>query len=249
MVSREIPASIKRSVRRKSFWGCCKCGNPIIEYHHIIPWSIVHEHTEDNIVALCPRCHHEATCGHLNEQMVRRIKRNPYNKKVRYVQENFLLRDYDRTILKLGGAYFQNVPHILTYGDFDLISLRKGEDNEALLSAKFYDKRNWLVAEIIDNEWKTYIDTDVWDIQYSPGHLKINQSQRSILLDLQVNDQAVTISGVIYMKGNALRMLKNDLVINTSTVKKAVLSNVKLIGANKGIIVDPNNGSVRIFGM
>ena len=110
-------------------------------------------------------------------------------------------------------------------------------------------QRNWLVAEIIDNEWKTYIDTDVWDIQYSPGHLKINQSQRSILLDLQVNDQAVTISGVIYMKGNALRMLKNDLVINTSTVKKAVLSNVKLIGANKGIIVDPNNGSVGIFGM
>ena len=31
-----IPEIVKRQVRQEAGFGCCKCGNPIFEYHHII---------------------------------------------------------------------------------------------------------------------------------------------------------------------------------------------------------------------
>jgi hypothetical protein len=33
--NREIPSEIKRQLRQEAGFGCCICGIPIIEYHHI----------------------------------------------------------------------------------------------------------------------------------------------------------------------------------------------------------------------
>ena len=71
-----IPEGIKRMLRQEAYFGCVKCGCPIIEYHHIEPWSVVKKHEVDNLVVLCPNCHREANVGaYYKEQVIADKKR------------------------------------------------------------------------------------------------------------------------------------------------------------------------------
>ena len=39
MSERDIPDRIKRQLRQEAGFGCCKCGFPIYDYHHIVEFS------------------------------------------------------------------------------------------------------------------------------------------------------------------------------------------------------------------
>ncbi|MEP6935940.1 MAG: DUF3298 domain-containing protein [Nitrospirota bacterium] len=36
------------------------CNSTEIDVHHIVPWEICHEHSPENLIALCPNCHRRA---------------------------------------------------------------------------------------------------------------------------------------------------------------------------------------------
>ena len=46
-----IPEGVKRKLRQEAYFGCVKCGCPIIEYHHIEPWSVVKKHSGRRLTA------------------------------------------------------------------------------------------------------------------------------------------------------------------------------------------------------
>ena len=108
-----IPEAMKRKVRQEAYFGCVKCGCPIIEYHHIEPWSKVKKHEAKNLVALCPNCHREATVGAYYEERVIEDKKNPINKKTGLVQNQIMLRKFDDIVVKLGGAEISKTQNIL----------------------------------------------------------------------------------------------------------------------------------------
>ena len=76
----KIPQAIKREVRQRCCFGCVHCGNPIIEYHHIIPWNQVQTHEEDNLTILCSNCHKKVTNGLISCAQVIEWNNNPYNR-------------------------------------------------------------------------------------------------------------------------------------------------------------------------
>lgn len=75
---RKIQEGIKRQLQQEANFGCCKCGNPIIEYHHIKMWSKVETHHHEDMMFLCPTCHHSIES--YSEKYQQKLKANPYNK-------------------------------------------------------------------------------------------------------------------------------------------------------------------------
>ncbi len=82
-----IPASVRQQLRREAWHGCCLCGNPFIEYHHILGWQQTGE-VADEMMVLCPNCHHLATVGALPMAEQRSLKAMPFNRKRGFASRN-----------------------------------------------------------------------------------------------------------------------------------------------------------------
>lgn len=232
-----IPEPLKRELRQEANFGCVNCGNPIIEYHHIIPWAEVKKHEKENLVVLCPLCHHKANCGDMNKDIVLRKKKNPFNKSQTFVNEQFFLMKYDDIKIKLASNTFINVPRLLVIQDEDIITLRKDEYGNALISAKFYNQEGVLIAQIINNEWFAYLDKGLWDIQYSPGNLKIHNKARDIALELNTKGDIVNIKADIYYNGSIFNINEKTLTINNNQCKLQ-LENNTIYDCNIGIYIN-----------
>src|SRR4051794_9612932 len=75
----KIPAGVARELRRRSGFGCCRCGMPIYQYHHIVPWSVEEHYRIEDMMLLCPVCHDAASKGALDEATQRELQGNPFN--------------------------------------------------------------------------------------------------------------------------------------------------------------------------
>ncbi|MBU5337278.1 hypothetical protein [Intestinibacter bartlettii] len=62
-----IPNPLKRELRQEAHFGCVNCGNPIIEYHHITPWSEVKEHTKGDTINIKADLYYKGAVIKLNE--------------------------------------------------------------------------------------------------------------------------------------------------------------------------------------
>lgn len=153
----KIPGKIKRELRQEAYFGCVKCGCPIIEYHHIEPWSKVKKHEKNNLVVLCPVCHHEANTGAYDSDKIREYKKNPINKTLRFIQRNFMLRDFNNVVVQFGNVRIINARNILQILKCRIIYFNLDDDGAALLNAVFFDEQMRVIAIINDNEWKTIV--------------------------------------------------------------------------------------------
>jgi hypothetical protein len=74
----QIPAQMKRDVLIESGYRCAipQCGQIQFDIHHIVPWATVHEHTFDNLIALCANCHRRVTNGEIDGKAIKQIKAN-----------------------------------------------------------------------------------------------------------------------------------------------------------------------------
>ena len=169
-----IPADMERAVRRKSYYGCVCCGCPIVDYHHIIPYSDVKEHSEENLVALCCNCHRDVHSGVISDRRLRQAIRNPYNKQHQFVAHQFSLGDPTQTYIDVAGNKCYNTSVVLRVGTTDIIWFELGEDNQLLLNAKLYNALGIECAQIINNSWRALIKDDTWDLTYKGGVLVIS---------------------------------------------------------------------------
>ena len=78
--TRNTPDPIKRQLRQEAAFGCCVCGFPILQYHHIVQWKDDQHFRPEDMMVLCPNDHDRATKGAFPEAEQRRWKANPYNK-------------------------------------------------------------------------------------------------------------------------------------------------------------------------
>ena len=101
-IARDIPAAIRRQLRVESAFGCANCGNPLLEYHHIAPWSVVQQHDPAEMIALCPNCH--TTLGKLPRERCYKLKNDPYNVRHGYVKGR-VYTDNSGEVEEFGGNY------------------------------------------------------------------------------------------------------------------------------------------------
>jgi hypothetical protein len=159
------------------------------------------------MVALCPTCHTRADVGRYSENYLRYIKANPYNKVL--VKDRFWTEG-EGLVINLGSTRFVNVNRVLVINDFEIIALGRNNKNSVTLSANFFDSTNRFVGTIIDNFW--YMESgSFWDIEYRPQHLIIRNNPRKIVLDLDIKDNEVHLTGKLYYLGHSVTIERESL--------------------------------------
>lgn len=209
----DIPAAMKRALRQEAYFGCVICGNPIIEYHHIIPYCEVKTHEKDNLVVLCPTHHHRANMGEIYKEMVIQKKNDPFNKIKNDTKYDFLLREFKDLIVKAGGNLFREQKKILGCDGQPLITVDEDNCGNALLNVYFFDENNKKIAQITNNEWCVYDIEDLWDVKYSPGHLIIQKRERKILLELKVKENIVELRADMYFNGKLISIKPDKIIV------------------------------------
>jgi hypothetical protein len=223
-VTREIPAEMKRTIRKRCGFGCVVCGHPIYEYHHMIEWSIVKEHKEEEITLLCDNHHKQVHKNLLPTSIVRKFNSKPYNLdrgesspmplyfqgslfKVIIGNNEYIADDSPEPIFN------EKVPSCLLMIDMVPIIYIKFEDDQILLTIKLYDKNNKLVLRIIDNE--LIYSTGHWDITFIKNRLTLLEGKRQITLGIEFSppSQVHVYNGKIFLNGLELNITRHDLKI------------------------------------
>jgi hypothetical protein len=232
----EISEPIKRQVRQHDGFGCCVCGFPIIEYHHIVRDS----RNPEDIMLLCPIHHHEATVGAMLLEDQRSHKSNPCNIE-RDLVEGALKVNQKTPVLNLG------TNQLVGHGDFILIdgetmlSMRIS-DGRLELSMRLYDQDDNLVAEVNGNEWISGNPLP-WDLESKFQWLRIRRKQRDIQLEIDATKEPLDINADIWRKHQQFHLASDRLLFN-GVVKDFSMINLCLVGMR--LEVDSTKGTFNI---
>jgi len=238
MPARTAPQRIQEQLRKDTLYGCALCGCPILEYVHITPHPDVQAFLPENMVALCPFHRIKYDNKEITEAALHDAKINPYNK---INEESFIIGESQEMIVNIGKCKFINTSRILVVDDFDIISIRRGGEEQQdkykkyiLLDINFFDKFNNLIAIVSENGWaaerrRTSSDGD-WSIIYNPKHLVIQNSSRNVMFDVKVNNNEITlIANGMYYNGSSVRITENEILLNNTEIavdlKGTVLKN------------------------
>ena len=199
---------MRRALRQEANFGCVICGNPLVQIHHIIPWSQNPQHNPADMIALCPNHHAKADAREYPEKHLRECKLSPHNTGV--VTDAFFVGT-DKLTVSIASNKFVNMSRILAVDDFDIISITK-EGQCPQLNVNFFDEFGRWAAIILDNQW--YVDRRcVWDIDYKPKHLVLRSKPRKISLEVEISDDVVFIRGNLYFNGYKIKATQEDLFL------------------------------------
>jgi len=207
---RNTPSAVQRQLRQEANFGCCRCGLPLLDNAHIIPYHITHEFRPEDMSALCPTCHRIADDGQYSEKYLRELKANPRNKTS--VAERFLIEG-EKLVLNLGGNKFIDSPRILTINDFDIITMGLETGGYITFSLSLFDIKHNLIAAIVENKW--IVNTSMlWDLEYKPRQLKIRNASRQLSFTMKIEGGEVFVTGKLYYLGKAIIVTNDELMIN-----------------------------------
>jgi len=218
----EIPAPVKRVVRQEAGFGCCRCGRPIIQYHHIVRDS---QEPED-IMLLCPNCHDEATKKVMLEPEQRYYKAHPINIERGYVK-GMLKTNQNVPVVNVGTNQFVGEGSFLLVDGETLLSMNI-DDQRLELSLKLYNQNDELAIEIERNEW---ISGDVlpWDLECEFQHLRLRRKLRDIQLEVDAREFPINVRADLWRKGQNFQLTPDTLTFN-GVVKDSGFTNLCLVG-------------------
>ena len=190
----KTPLPTKRQLRQESGFGCCNCGHPFIEYHHIIPWAEEQHFRAEDMMTLCKNCHDLCTTQALTENQQRALKSKPRN-----IQDNFvrglLYANAKECIVKFGGGTAINTPRLLTIRGKNLLSVAINEsDCRILVSAVVHDANGTPIGQIVDNEWEFEVDK-VWDLTAKPKFASAQASQEHLGFEIDARRDEILLNG------------------------------------------------------
>jgi hypothetical protein len=128
-LKRDIPADVKRIVRKNSGFGCVICGLAFYHYEHFNPeFENATQHIASGITLLCGNHHDAKTRNRISKQTIINAVQNP-----RSLQDGFswgpLEFGFKEPIIQIGTPCFLNPTSIITINDESIFSIshrRKG---------------------------------------------------------------------------------------------------------------------------
>jgi hypothetical protein len=183
------------------------CGNPILQYHHIVEWSVEQHFRPEDMMVLCPLHHDQASKGAMTEKEQRAAPVNVGQGRVSgllAVKQDYCAAQFG-TVTAVGEGPF------LHMGGEDLLCLDLGP--KCLdISLKVYNEADELIAEIRRNEWIAG-DPLPWDIEAHWQKLVIRDRARSIVLDLDAKQIPTRIAGLFRRGHRAVEVGKLGVTI------------------------------------
>ncbi|MFC0264784.1 HNH endonuclease [Fontibacter flavus] len=224
-LSRHIPASVRRKVRKNSGFACVVCGSAICQYDHVDPeWTEAKTHNPKNITLLCGTCHDKKTRKILCVSTVKEAMKNPKSLESGLIKEYF---DFGKTIptIVFGRQRFTNTLNLITIDNNRLIYIEKRIENglnRYFLNAKFFNTSDELLFEIEDNVW--YAPTNVGDLEITGNRLIIKEDDDKIGLELQnIPDKEFIIKSLnMFYKGYKLNSDQMQFSISTPSGKQVI---------------------------
>jgi hypothetical protein len=237
MIPREpMPSEVKRALRKEAFFGCCRCGFPVYQYHHIIPYDQEPHFRPDDMMILCPNCHDMATKGALSESRQRKFKGYPFNRKHGYVRGIVHIDEVPGTVL-LSDTSLVDEGCFVSVGQKCLVSIEIGADGELALSLSLYDKGDNLLVEVERSEW-TAGDPSIWDLESDHQFLKLRSKPHDILLEIDARKNPLRVRAQLWYSGTSINCKPSRMILNTPGVKNVVISGGEMSGHRVAVSAD-----------
>lgn len=240
-MSEKIPLPVKRILRKEAGFGCCICGHPFIEYHHVVPYAELLHHNPDEMMILCPNHHHQATVGALDQDTQRKYKENPYNLTRGYADGQLVIPS--RTLaVEAGSNQFVGAGFKFIVDGEPVLQLRSDGEGRLLVSLDLYDQDDHLLLAVMDNEWITG-DPLPWDFEFGYNTLKLRKKEKQISLFIDARQNPVQIGGELWRKGQQFELAPDHLIFN-GVVKQCGFANLGLVGLS--LVADTAKGTFSI---
>lgn len=220
------PSPVKRLLRQEAGFGCCVCGNPIIQYHHIIPWESEQHFRPEDMMCLCPNHHDEANKKAMLEKEQRKHKTNPFNIQKGITKGNLKV-NYRIPVIDTGGFQFVGEEDFIIVDKESLVSL-KINDGQLELTIKLYNDKDELIAHIKNNEWITG-DPSPWDLESNYQMLKIRHKMKDIALDINTKKIPIILRANLWRKGSNFRLTDKGVIYN-GVVKNTRFLHLCIVG-------------------
>jgi hypothetical protein len=223
----EPPAKTRRQLRQEAGFGCCICGHPFFEYHHIIPYPTSQTDNPADMMVLCPNHHHEATVGALTESEQRVWKAAPVN--VARGHLDGLLTIADPVVaVEIGTNQFVGGGFKLVVDGAPLLQLERDSDGRLLLSLDAYGENDNLLFTLSQNEWITG-DPLPWDFEFGYRWLTLRHKARKIALSIDARRTPVLIQADLWRHSQNFATQPHRLEFN-GVVKEVSFSYLGLVG-------------------
>ncbi|PTE07388.1 HNH endonuclease signature motif containing protein [Mesorhizobium helmanticense] len=241
------PDGVKRILRQRAGFGCCLCGLPILQYHHIIEWSVEEHFRPDDMMALCPTHHDMATKGAYPLSEQRRDQASPFNIQ-RRLARGLLAVKQDYPAIELGSVLVVNNGPILSIDEEQVIGLSIAEGAVGL-SLKLYSEDGPLLCQIDENEWVSG-NPFAWDIVADWQILTIRQKKGSVNLSLNAKLIPMKLTGSLWFKSKEIKITEKKIrfVSTNNDVENLAFARMSLSMHENGISLVPN-GKGMIMGV
>lgn len=238
MKKRYIPADIRRQLRQESGFGCCVCGTPFVEYHHIVPWSEKQHNDPEHMIALCPT--HHAEVAKLKRQQQYDLKLSPHNIRTGRMRGKLISAETEPRFI-VGSCTYINTPKVLTYYNITLINYEI-IDGERSLSLYFPDSNFWPELRITNNQIIAN-PNNFWDIDFHHNLATFRKKKGRKFLEIDFREPVAQLNAHLEIRGEVLRLSPSETNVGSMTLKDVTLKNCAAgigVGSNNTSILLPN---------
>ena len=230
--TRDIPDSTKRQLRQEAGFGCCICGNPVFQYHHIMDWALTKFHDPSDMMVLCPNHHHEATVRALTELEQRKWKARPLNIAKGYV-DGLLKITEPGVAVEVGTNYLIGPGFKFIVDEAPLLALDRDSDGRLQLSLDLYDATDSMLLTIHNNEWITG-DPIPWDVEFSHRRFVLRRKSGEVALSIDARQTPILLYGQLWRKGQLFEM-KNDRLQFNGVIRDFACIGLGLVGIHLSV--------------
>lgn len=241
-----IPADVTLRLRQEAGFGCCGCGHPIIEYHHIVPWEEKKHFDPEHMMALCPNCHSKMSVMSLEDQYGMRLK--PHNILRDLIEGQLVTPRKKAPEIRLGKtATFRDCRGpIIVIDEVPILEVRFDDVGRALVSLNLFDEEDNLIAAIRDNEWTAGAYAS-WDFLCREGYMKIRNRPKSTLLEFNLKEDVLSFKGMFWKSGNNVWVKPSKILMRRGERTIVHASQVSFI-RSRGFRIS-RRGDGWVFGM
>jgi hypothetical protein len=212
--TRYIPAGVRRQLRQEVAFGCPVCGNPFLEYHHIVPWAEKQHNDPDHMVALCPT--HHAEYGKRPRSDSYELKQSPINANTGKIR-GYLVSDEERSEFIAGSNTFIDTPIIFSYYGIPILKYVV-EDGRNLLSAYLPNDDFWPELRINNNDIIANTNS-FWDFEFKHNFICIKKRNGSIFFQIDFRKPVAKVSANLTIAGIDFRFTPSETNFGENFIK------------------------------
>lgn len=232
----DVPEPIKRRLRQEAGFGCCRCGRPLYDYHHIVEYADEAHFRPEDMMVLCPWCHRLATNGMLDEDEQRQHKAHPCNIARGWVEGALAIKQRAMAVA-MGSTQFVGDGTFIRVDGQPLLSLSVSADGRLELSVALYDSDNNLLGLVERNEWIAG-DPYPWDLEYGGRWLLIRRKKHEVSLIIDARSKVVSVQGNLWfskqrfaIRERAIEFKGTALQPSHSAIRNSSFANLCFVGA------------------